>query len=220
MSEIDNGFKENGKNEIWLSDAWDDASRVKSFRAEKFRLDLQSAADFTKRYKKAEPLVLEEFPDLFYYDRDESNYKQKDDLISCNGLFVVSGKCADVLRRHDLGTGGLVSTKLVQFDRTPIEGDYFILYFGAFKQAILPEYSKRVRKSYTLEVWRITSETENGDVAVSTSALEGPDLWLDPRCDNAMFLSEKLTKALQDSRVDKYFKLRKCRVIDDAGQEV
>lgn len=207
-------------SEVWISGAWRDSTRVKSFIAEKFRHNQKFAVDFTRRYKKAEPLAQEEFPDFFYYDLDESNYRQKDDLISCNGLFVVSGNCAGVLRRFGLGAGGLVPTRLAQFDRTPIESDYFILYFGAFKQAFSPEYSERMRKSCTLEVWRINSETDNGDVAVSASALEGPDLWLDPRCDNAMFLSAKLAKALQKNQVDKYFRLKKCRVVDDAGREV
>jgi hypothetical protein len=52
------------------------------------------------------------------------------------------------------------------------------------------------------------------DLAVSSAALEGSDIWIDTQLWDAFFMSEALGKALRNSNVDQGFLSRACRVID------
>ena len=54
---------------------------------------------------------------------------------------------------------------------------------------------------------------QDKDIAVSSSALDGPDLWMDPQMRDAFFVSHALAQALRVAKVSRPFKLRKCVVV-------
>jgi len=54
---------------------------------------------------------------------------------------------------------------------------------------------------------------EDGQIAVSTAALSGPDLWIDTQFCNAFFLSDRLAQALRAAKVSRPFGLLRCRII-------
>ena len=120
-----------------------------------------------------------------------------------------------MLRQFDLGEGALYPTKLFQNDRTtPVEGEYFCLNFGNQKQAFVPEYSPTANKPYpTQDIWQLALNPKDDDIAVTKTAMVGPDLWVDPDLRNAFFLSDPLVQALKAAKLTRRFGLRKCRVI-------
>ncbi len=120
-----------------------------------------------------------------------------------------------MLRQFDLGEGALYPTKMFQHDRTtPVKGEYFCLNFGATKQAFVPEYSPRAYKPYpTQDIWQLSLNSEDDNIAVTKIAMDGPDLWADPDLRNAFFPSDTLVQALKAAKLTRRFGLQKCRVI-------
>lgn len=53
--------------------------------------------------------------------------------------------------------------------------------------------------------WFPNFVTKDGDVAVSSTALVGPDIWTDPDVGDAFFVSDPLGKALKGEKADKGF---------------
>lgn len=130
------------------------------------------------------------------------------------GYFVVSGAFADVLRQFDLGGGGVYPTKLFQEDRTTeIAGDFHCLNFGNKKVAFLPEHSPRATKSRLLKQMQPPAVIEDGDIAVSRIALEGPDIWIDPTLRHSFFMSDRLWQGLVAANVHKPLNAARCTVI-------
>jgi hypothetical protein len=106
--------------------------------------------------------------------------------------------------------------KLLQYDRkTPVEGAYLCLGFGETKDTFVPEQSSHVRLDCgTVDSWAMTPGVrEDGDIAVTDAALSGPDLWIEKRLRNAIFMSDRLAEALRRAELSRRFGLRRCQVV-------
>lgn len=114
-----------------------------------------------------------------------------------------------------MGQGALYSVRVLQYDReTPVEGSYYFLNFGNQKTAFLPEMSQCVKKVYDhSDIWALKGKIDEDAVAVSANALNGPDIWIDPRMNRAFFLSDRLVLALKAAKLTRSFGLRRCRVV-------
>ncbi|MDN3720816.1 hypothetical protein QW131_20240 [Roseibium salinum] len=125
------------------------------------------------------------------------------------GVVVVSAKCADILRQFDLGKSSLYPIRLFQYDRkTSVEGEYFSLNVGERKDAFLPS------ETLNLDVFdsgkmRMAPNLHDDDIALGPTALEGPDLWVNPPLINMFFLSDRLTQALRAAKMSRVFGFRK-----------
>ena len=130
------------------------------------------------------------------------------------GWFLVHSR--NVLRHFNLGRTALCPTRLFQHNRTtPVEGDYFCLGFGETKGVFVPHKSPRARKPYAKrEIWKLSVNPHDDDVAVTAKALDGVDLWMDPMVWKAFFLSDRLVKALKSAKLTRRMGLRRCRVIE------
>lgn len=203
---------------IWVSRVIDDTRSVKFFTSDLFEDDANKASETTKQNEKGIPLPADLFPKEIFVMYKGKRYKKLPAIFNASGFWVVSSACADVLRQFDLGDGALYPTKLFQHDRTtPVEGEYFCLNFGNQKQAVVPEYSPKLKKPYpSKDLWRLPTVLDNGDVAVTKTALEGPDLWVDPQIWGGLFLSNPLVQALKSAKLTRPFGLRKCRVIRES----
>ena len=148
---------------------------------------------------------------------EEKGHKMKrlPNLFLINGFICLSERAASVLRRFDLGEGGLYPLELLQSDGvTPIPGPFWALNFGARKEALVPEQSVGLRREPGWEPyfrpWEITDDV----IAISSAAVSGgPDLWTDPRLRAAFFLSDRLLTALKKEGIAKAFKLSRCKMI-------
>lgn len=136
-------------------------------------------------------------------------------LFMAGGFWTVSSDCAAVLRQFELGEGKLYPVKLLQHDRnTPVEGEYFCLNFGAQKTTVLTDQSPRIHKPYeNYDIWEPPAAMKDKDIAISASALDGPDIWMDTQMRDAFFVSNPLALLLRAANVSRAFSLRKCIVV-------
>ena len=179
---------------------------------------LKNASACRARNAAGEPLDQSCFPDEIFGapHARESNYKLPD-LFFAGSVWAVSKSAADVLRQSNLGGGGLYPVKVLKKDRqTPVGDGWFCINFGNRKDALRVSESTSLRERYIRpkeKGWFPKGIINDGDIAVSSAAQSGPDIWIDPQVGHAFFLSEALGKALKKAKADKGFYLHKCRVI-------
>ncbi len=200
---------------VWLSFAMASASSIRGFGADVLEKDFERAVQAMERNRLGERQPADCFSKEMYAKYKDKKEKKQPDLFMAAGIWTVSAACAEVLRKFDLGDGDLYPVKIFQHDRkTPVEGEYFCLNFGAQKTAVLMDQCKRIRKPYEdYDIWEPPMAAQDNDVTVAVSALEGPDLWIDTQMRRAFFVSDALAQALREAKVSRPFKLRKCVVI-------
>jgi len=146
---------------------------------------------------------------------DEGRHVAKvSNLFKLNGFLCVTEKAASVLRRFDLGSGGLYPLEMVRYDGvTPVDGFFWALNFGEKKNALAMEDSRSVdgpngRGNCTPELW-----VKDDDFAVTPAALDGADIWGDVRVEVGFFVSPRLGQALHKADLAKVFHLLRCRIV-------
>lgn len=149
---------------------------------------------------------------------DEGRFRKISDIFMAGPFYAVKGKLADTLARCDLGEGGLIPFTIYKADlETPYPGEFFLLNFGCRRETVLPEESRNVRKRGVhhetgITYWAVNSWSEEGDVMVSPTVLEGPDLWFDPTIYNKIFMSDALAHALIAIGMGDVFRLQRCTI--------
>jgi hypothetical protein len=153
---------------------------------------------------------------------DKKRFAHVGDLFVAGRTYAARERLAEVLARFDLGDGGLVPFQIYQDDlKTPIEGNFYYINFGARKRTLLPSESKNVEliaanKATGVELWKINAWAEDGDVALSPAALGGADLWVEETVRHELFMSEALAAALRDAKLKTDFGLKECRIVERA----
>ena len=141
------------------------------------------------------------------------------DLFTAQGYVIVSARVADIMRQFNLGEGALypVTEGVFQDDNeTQIDGEYFTWNFGNTKTTFLEQYSPRVEamSSPSERDWCLIDTWQaDDDIAVSSAALSGPDVWVDPILFKSIFLSGPLGDALVGASLKEPLYLVRCRVI-------
>lgn len=170
-----------------------------------------------RRHREGFALERSEFPEAIAVF-NEKQFAKRRDLFFAGPFFAVKGKLADTLARFDLGEGGLIPFTIYKADlETPYPGEFFLLNFGCQKKTVLPERSQNVVKFSVhyetgFQKWEVNSWSEEGDVVVSPTVLEGPDLWFDPAIYNKIFMSDALAQALIAIGMGDVFKLKRCTI--------
>ena len=203
---------------VWVSRAMMDSTLMKSFLSDLYFADQELALDAMRRVKRGEPVPAGHHPKEYYGKYPDKRMGPPPDIFCAGGDYVVSAAFAEVLRQFDLGRTTLCPTRLFQYDRTtPVPGDYFYLGFGETKEAFLPYKSPRAVKPYAdQQVWKLSLDPKDDDIAVSARALDGVDLWMDPKLWYAFFLSDRLVRALKSAKLARRLGLRRCRVIESS----
>jgi hypothetical protein len=131
------------------------------------------------------------------------------------GFTLVSERLADVLGKFDLGRSRLMPVDVLMQDRqTRLPGHYFVLNFDSLKDAFLPGQSPGLKNlMQSSRRWMPASTTKDDVIALSPAAATGPDLWWNPNFHSAMFLSDRLVQALRAAKLDKHFRLVRCRIV-------
>ena len=130
--------------------------------------------------------------------------------------WIVSAKAAEIIGRFDLGGGALypVSEGVFEYDNLKrIPGEYFSWIFGNVKEKFLPDETPKKRRLGPTSWWHMPWEMEDGDIAVSRTALAGPDVWVDTALFQSIFLSGPLGDALDEAGLRHDFRLFRCKVV-------
>jgi hypothetical protein len=181
----------------------------------------QDVIPFDKKNASGEPMSASDFPTEAWggANADESAYRQLPSFFYAGGFWFVSAKAAAVLRQFDLGAGALYPVKVFAKDRqTPLGEGWYCINFGNRKTAFLPEQCHRVRPMVGGK-WPVFATLKDDEFAVSTDALNGPDIWIDSQASRGFFLSERLGKALKKAKAAHGFYLRSCRVISPSAPD-
>lgn len=101
-------------------------------------------------------------------------------------------------------------------DRSPIGGDDHVLNLKSQNNTLVAEAcGSRVRSIFgAMDMWGLKFGQRDDEVAVSRAALSGADMGAEPRVWCALFMSDRLVRALRAAKVDAPFKLSRCRIVD------
>ena len=200
------------EEQVWFSDIFQDIGLVKMFTSDRVVDDLAAAAASQEANFAGEPLGPEHFSKRIWRDRGK-RIKRLPPISFCNGDWVLSEKAADVLRAHDLGGGALYPVAMLQGDKkTPLEGEWFSWNFGNVKEAFVREASRVKVNEYSDRIVSPPDNMQDGDLTVSSAALDGPDVWVDPTLKRSLFISGRLAASLRKARLEKAFRLKRCGV--------
>lgn len=199
---------------VWVSNAKSDPRQLRPLMNDIGEADLQRVVALLKHVDAGEKLGPEFFPQKIWPSESaKRSWDEMPDIFYAFGYWVLSSKCADVLRKFNLGDGALYPVQVFKKDRkTPVIGNYYCLNFGNVKRAFLPDESPTTR-DFPVGRRAMPFVLKDYDIAVSSAALSGPDIWLDPMLFEAIFFSGPLGLALKAAKVSSWFKLKKCRVI-------
>jgi hypothetical protein len=139
------------------------------------------------------------------------------DISNYNGLWLISGNVADILRGFKIGDGVISPVRLFRRDHvTLVPGDWLFWNVGNTKEAFLPDRSTHIRP-VPGRAWR-TLGASDLDLKCSTAAEAGPDVWFDHKLRGVLFLGFELGQALIAADLANeragFGKLVRCEVIE------
>ena len=205
----DIGMKQ-GTREKFFNHPWNPASLT-------IPTEPEEVYQASKRHREGFALQRSEFPEAIAV-WDEKRFKTVKDIFMAGPFYAVKGRLAETLLQFDLGEGGLIPLTIYNADlETPYPGEFFLFNFGCRKNTILKEQSHNIivrgmQKDTGIELLRVNGWSEDGDIALSQSALFGPDLWFEKRVDQKLFLSDAIAARLISIGVGDVFKLKECRI--------
>ena len=198
---------------VWISACRADSTLIKMVTADIVDRDTETAVRAGMMILMGQTVPVDMLPKVIWCDYSGPN--KLPNFFNGNGYWIVSRKAADIISRFDLGDGGLYPVQILKKDRkTPVEGEFLCLNVGAQKSAFLPERSPRVSNRIPDYSWGLPDRDIDDALFVSVAALEGPDLWYDPRVYNGFFMSEALGSALKKAGMAKAFRLYRCPVVE------
>lgn len=199
-------------------------------RTKRFGRDWEPARDEVAGPTEAEYQALRRSLQGFALNRDElpeamavwnqRRFGRFGDIFFDAGYLVVAGKLAETLNRADLGNGGLVPYPVFKADlQTPYPREFYLLNLGARKDTLLAERSTNVAKFAVdhktgRQVWEVYEWSEGKDLALSSGANSGPELWVEETLYNKLFFSDALAQAIIELGMKDIFRLQECRVLE------
>lgn len=158
------------------------------------------------------PLPTERFPSKLFFI-NPWKFKETIQPYMHAGYQFVRADAAEILRQHDLGRGALYPCAFYEHDKTRLVTDQvFCLNYGTAKDTVVVEKSKVKPFDGSPYYQPPIAPLKGDEVVVRRSALEGPDLWVDPRMDRCFFISDRLAKALQAAKMGRAFRLYPCAI--------
>ena len=156
----------------------------------------------------------EYFPPRFKFSvKQPGNADQLGDMFIGGGFWIVSARCAAVLRKFDLGEGDLYPAEIFAHDTsTKLTDQFYTWNFGNARSFALPAQSQGVRPPVN-GIWRLRATIADDELVLDRSALSGADVWIDPQFLNSLFFSGRLGSALREANLAGPFAaLVKCRI--------
>lgn len=206
---------------VWISTALGHPANMRPMQHSFSGSDAEreKAAAVRAANEAGEPLPAERFPrEIFAAPHSKPSDLKLPCIFFAGSFWAVHQSSADILRQFDMGKGSLYPVEVYEKDReTAIPGPWFCINFGNRKDAFVPEESPKAMvrniRPGGVKGWIPPFVPKDGDMVVSADALSGPDIWIDERVGDALFLSAALGNALRKAKADKGWMLKKCRVV-------
>lgn len=205
---------------VWVSTMMLDSALIKLFDADIVEQDRPTAVAATDGIPRGEPVARKACPTAIWPRKASSKVKDSSSplpLFVARGYWIVRQDAAEILASFDLGNGALYPVQVLKRDRqTPFDGEWFTWVFGNRKSTADIEASIGLREFSPIpdDPWRkLPFKPADGDLAVSRSALEGPDVWVEENLFHSVFVSGPLGDALKKAKLAKACRLAKARVL-------
>ncbi len=172
-----------------------------------------------KKHWRGLPLERSDFPEALAVFDDE-RFRLVGDLFMAGPFYAVKGKLADVFSRFDLGDGGLIPFPIYREDKCNLVDDnFFLLNFGGPKDSLLPEGCRNIDPFYwddaaKRQIWIAKAGVKDDDIILSSSALDGSDIWAEEALYKKIFMSGELVDAISKLEIDLDLELQRCRILN------
>ncbi len=168
-------------------------------------------------WKRGELLTKEQIGSLWYYNSKAEYYTAP--FISGGGYPLISEAAKSVLEQFDLGDTVFHPLTLMDSTEnhlTTSERYYFLNVcnkrpMGNY-DVLGPEGDVRSPLSNRYGRTYLPRSNQEDKLAIIPEALGGPDIWLDSKVPNLLFLSDPLFRGLKDAQMDKGWGLVRCPV--------
>lgn len=141
------------------------------------------------------------------------------DVFFAGGILAVKAKIAAALMGADFGLGGgLVAHAIYEKDeKTPIQGQFYLVNFGPRKDCFRSTEKPGIRKLATEPAtgrihWSVDESVGDNDIVLSRDALEGSDVWMCPGLFCRIFMKDRVVKKLLASGANVEWAFRRCTV--------
>jgi hypothetical protein len=164
------------------------------------------------------PLSLDHFSKKIY----ASNFSDQPAIINrlpsvfYNGFTFVSQDIANLIAQNKAGNCKTFPVEVYQRNRkTKVPGIFHTLNFGNTKSCFVLEGSRKTRTSpYAPGSWyAVDMGLEDDDIRVSSNAVIGPEIWIDPLMPKVFFLAGGLADELIAQGFKSDFALRRCKIV-------
>ncbi|MEO1108887.1 MAG: DUF1629 domain-containing protein [Pseudomonadota bacterium] len=168
-------------------------------------------------WKRGDILTPEMVGEIWYYNSKADYYTAP--FISGGGLPMVSEAAKRVLERYDLGTTVFHPITLMNSEETArtTSEPYYLLNVANKRSmgnydVLGPEGDNRAPLNNRHGIRFRPQSGQEAELVVIPEALGGPDIWLDPKVPEILFLSDALVQGLKASAVDEGWGLVRCAV--------
>ncbi|WP_129140048.1 imm11 family protein [Modicisalibacter coralii] len=203
---------------VWATNALTDTALLYGFNGDNYEKDPKKAVESMRRSDRGVASGDDSWPREMYFVSPYKKLSKLPAIFSAGGVWVVSQRFAEVLRRFELGKTTLHPVRLFQHDRTtPFDGEYFCLAFGETKDTFVPEESPEAGQSPLMskDIWKPSLGREEYGLALCRKSLQGVDLWMEKKMMNVFFLSDRLYQALNAEKLAKPLAPYRCRVVSN-----
>ena len=199
---------------IWVSKIFTTSVNNAGFMTDLLERDSEFAFAYNRKNELGESLEESCFPQKGWLLPEHAKRKSLAKFAAAGSFVYMSATCADVFRRFDLGKGALYPIELFEADGiTPLADTWFTINFGNVKQCLLPEQSGELRPA-PRGTYSTFATFDDWDLAFSASALDGPDVWIDPILNHSFCMSDRLAQALSEAGLLKYFdRVRRGKIV-------
>ena len=203
---------------VWVSNLLMQTANLFGFACRSTEGDPKAYLANIYLYNTGQPVPEGFLPDVMWAsDAADDRLTRLPHLFRANDFLVVSGDLAALLGRFDLGASKMHPVQLLHRDRTtPYAGAHHVLELREAKEAFEPTRSARWRPPRAegqAHLGGMPGAPKDGDIAVNPAALQGADLWRDPRLLRSLFLSDRLRAAMHEAGMLGGVKTFRCEVM-------
>lgn len=202
---------------VWVSSALSDSTKIASVECNRSADELIEIIEMQGMVTQGGPVPTGNFPTRIWLESDGPEITTPPPFFLCQGLWILSGEVASLMMQHNIDPSALhpVSEGFFGKDnQSKLPGDFFTFIVSHQKRAMVPDETPDKKKFGVAGTrWNLPIKNADGNIAVSTNALEGAATWLDPQLFKAIFFNAKLGDALAQHGFRRAFDLHKARVI-------